>query len=243
MRIRPCLLARFSRGLAHQFPECVPTHSPLTRPRLDTTLTIYYKGHWLRVRRSKKQDGSDVEVLSISVVARSNTILKQLVLQAKKEYEADAIHRIQIYFADSHGSWRWTDSRHKVTSPPLGLLARVLTGSPPAPDVEHRAPAGRQGDAPRGCARLPALREGAVRCNSRCRRRSPAVQWYADRGIPFRRGFLLFGVPGSGKTSLIHAIAGELSLDIYVVSLSASWCAIGVARAQAPGADARDTTG
>lgn len=48
-----------------------------------------------------------------SVVARNNSILKQLVLQAKREYEAEAIHRIQIYFADSHGSWRWTDSRHK----------------------------------------------------------------------------------------------------------------------------------
>jgi hypothetical protein len=54
-----------------------------------------------------------------SVVARSNTILKQLVLQAKKEYEAEAIHRIQIYFADSHGSWRWTDSRHKR---PMGSI-------------------------------------------------------------------------------------------------------------------------
>jgi chaperone BCS1 len=30
-------------------------------------------------------------------------------------------------------------------------------------------------------------------------------------------------VPGSGKTSLIHALAGALALDIYVVSLSASW--------------------
>ena len=48
-----------------------------------------------------------------SVVARNNSILKQLVLQAKKEYEAEAVHRIQIYFADSHGCWRWTDSRHK----------------------------------------------------------------------------------------------------------------------------------
>ena len=100
------------------------------QPTPDTTHTIYYRGHWLRVRRSKKTDGSGCEVLSIryflflsqstqltwspqSVVARSNAILKQLVLQAKKEYEAEAIHRIQIYFADSHGSWRWTDSRHK----------------------------------------------------------------------------------------------------------------------------------
>ena len=64
-------------------------------------------------------------------MARSNSILKQLVLQAKKDYEAEAVHRVQIYFADSyvspwerwalrslygssrHGSWRWTDSRHK----------------------------------------------------------------------------------------------------------------------------------
>jgi chaperone BCS1 len=49
------------------------------------------------------------------------------------------------------------------------------------------------------------------------------LQWYADRGIPFRRGYLLYGVPGSGKSSLIHALAGELMLDIYVVSLSSSW--------------------
>ncbi|KAF8505062.1 BCS1 N terminal-domain-containing protein [Gautieria morchelliformis] len=45
-------------------------------------------------------------------------------------------------------------------------------------------------------------------------------KWYTDRGIPYRRGYLLHGVPGSGKTSLIHSIAGELGLDIYVVSLA-----------------------
>jgi len=45
-------------------------------------------------------------------------------------------------------------------------------------------------------------------------------QWYADRGIPFRRGYLLYGAPGSGKTSIIHSLAGELGLDIYIVSLS-----------------------
>ncbi|CAK5267750.1 unnamed protein product [Mycena citricolor] len=44
--------------------------------------------------------------------------------------------------------------------------------------------------------------------------------WYADRGIPFRRGYLLYGAPGSGKTSIISSIAGELGLDVYIVSLS-----------------------
>ena len=83
------------------------------QPTYDTTHTIYYKGHWLRVRRSKKTDGSELQMLSISVVARSNTVLKQLVLEAKREYEKDTIHRVQIYFADSHGGWRYADSRHK----------------------------------------------------------------------------------------------------------------------------------
>ncbi|KAF9240606.1 P-loop containing nucleoside triphosphate hydrolase protein [Melanogaster broomeanus] len=46
--------------------------------------------------------------------------------------------------------------------------------------------------------------------------------WYCDRGIPFRRGYLLYGAPGSGKTSLIHSIAGELGLNVYIVSLSRS---------------------
>ncbi|KAH7921236.1 P-loop containing nucleoside triphosphate hydrolase protein [Leucogyrophana mollusca] len=47
-------------------------------------------------------------------------------------------------------------------------------------------------------------------------------KWYSDRGIPFRRGYLLYGAPGSGKTSLIHAMAAELGLDVYIISLSRS---------------------
>ncbi|KIK01466.1 hypothetical protein K443DRAFT_564872 [Laccaria amethystina LaAM-08-1] len=46
--------------------------------------------------------------------------------------------------------------------------------------------------------------------------------WYSARGIPFRRGYLLYGAPGSGKTSIIHSLAGELGLDVYVISLSRS---------------------
>lgn len=44
--------------------------------------------------------------------------------------------------------------------------------------------------------------------------------WYTARGIPFRRGYLLYGAPGSGKTSIIHSLAGELGLDVYIISLS-----------------------
>ncbi|KAJ1563136.1 hypothetical protein HK405_013463 [Cladochytrium tenue] len=44
--------------------------------------------------------------------------------------------------------------------------------------------------------------------------------WYADRGIPYRRGYMLYGPPGTGKTSFVAALAGELRLNIYVVSLA-----------------------
>lgn len=43
---------------------------------------------------------------------------------------------------------------------------------------------------------------------------------YAEAGLPWHRGYLLHGCPGSGKTSLVKALASELDLDLYAVSLS-----------------------
>jgi len=43
---------------------------------------------------------------------------------------------------------------------------------------------------------------------------------YQQQGIPYRRGYLLHGMPGAGKTSLIFAIAGRLGSDVFLLSLS-----------------------
>ncbi|XP_051870455.1 mitochondrial chaperone BCS1 isoform X2 [Pristis pectinata] len=45
-------------------------------------------------------------------------------------------------------------------------------------------------------------------------------KWYTDRGIPYRRGYLLYGPPGCGKSSFITALAGELEYSICLLSLS-----------------------
>ena len=47
-----------------------------------------------------------------------------------------------------------------------------------------------------------------------------SAAWYHARGIPYRRGFLLHGPPGCGKTSFILALAGHLDMGICILSLS-----------------------
>lgn len=61
-------------------------------------------------------------------------------------------------------------------------------------------------------------------------------RWYADRGVPYRRGYLLYvsirkvssverltrrqGPPGTGKSSFIQALAGHLNYAIAILNLS-----------------------
>jgi chaperone BCS1 len=47
-------------------------------------------------------------------------------------------------------------------------------------------------------------------------------QWYANLGIPYRRGYLLYGPPGSGKSSTVAAIASHFGMDIALLNLSAA---------------------
>lgn len=44
--------------------------------------------------------------------------------------------------------------------------------------------------------------------------------WYNDMGIPYRRGYLLHGPPGCGKSSFALVLASELKLNICILTLS-----------------------
>lgn len=44
--------------------------------------------------------------------------------------------------------------------------------------------------------------------------------WYIERGIPYRRTYLLYGPPGSGKSSMVWAIASHLKMNLAVVNMA-----------------------
>lgn len=45
-------------------------------------------------------------------------------------------------------------------------------------------------------------------------------EWYAERSIPWRRGWILEGPPGTGKSSLARAMAEELRVPLYDFKLN-----------------------
>jgi hypothetical protein len=46
-----------------------------------------------------------------------------------------------------------------------------------------------------------------------------AAEWYHERGIPWRRGYLLSGVPGTGKSTLAFVLASHFKVPLYVLNL------------------------
>eukprot|EP00414_Alexandrium_minutum_P000959 CAMPEP_0113834172 /NCGR_PEP_ID=MMETSP0328-20130328/8290_1 /TAXON_ID=39455 /ORGANISM="Alexandrium minutum" /LENGTH=382 /DNA_ID=CAMNT_0000802473 /DNA_START=24 /DNA_END=1169 /DNA_ORIENTATION=- /assembly_acc=CAM_ASM_000350 len=43
-------------------------------------------------------------------------------------------------------------------------------------------------------------------------------QFYLEHGIPYKRSYLFYGVPGAGKTSMIQALAGEFGRNLCYLS-------------------------
>ncbi|KAK0437806.1 P-loop containing nucleoside triphosphate hydrolase protein [Armillaria borealis] len=152
-------------------------------PSVSMTYSLWYKRRYMTITRTLQDTTGSYystkhNILQISLLTRSHSLLIGLLQEARNEYMAAQEHKM-------NNSWRHVGCRAKRSMNSIIL-------EPGVKDL---------------------LLEDA-------RDFLDSKNWYAERGIPFRRGYLLYGVPGSGKTSLIHSIAGELGLDIYIISLS-----------------------
>ena len=47
-------------------------------------------------------------------------------------------------------------------------------------------------------------------------------KWYKDRYIPWRRGYMFFGPPGTGKTSIVLGLAAHFTFPVYRIQFESS---------------------
>ncbi|KAL6854629.1 BCS1 N terminal domain-containing protein [Trichoderma novae-zelandiae] len=160
---------------------------------------FWYKGWPLlfeRIQNNQQlnlQTASEREELSISCFGRNPSLLKDLLLEARQMYLKKDERKTLIYRSASGSSYGGEPYWQRSMSRPNRPFSTVILSEKMKQDL---------------------IDDAADYLNPATRR------WYANRGIPYRRGYLLYGPPGTGKSSLSLALAGYFRMKIYIVSLS-----------------------
>ncbi|KAL9107473.1 MAG: hypothetical protein Q9227_007670 [Pyrenula ochraceoflavens] len=162
---------------------------------------FWWRGHYIQFRRDKETvlGGvvrgliSDQEKIVLTVLGRSTQPLKELIVEARDRYlSRESAKTVVRRPSPKEQRGRGRQAWTKVATRPSRPMATVVL------DAEQKS------------AILHDVNEYL----------HPATpRWYSNRGIPYRRGYLFHGPPGTGKTSLSFAIAGVFGLDIYCISL------------------------
>ncbi|KAK1981974.1 BCS1 N terminal-domain-containing protein [Colletotrichum cereale] len=160
--------------------------------------SFWYRGHLLLFKRSQNREQasylvvSEREEISLSCFGRNPWILKELLQEARAEYQKKDSQKTMIYRGSTRaGSTEptWQRCMARTSRPFSTVILNEKTKKDLVDDVaDYLSPTTRK--------------------------------WYSNRGIPWRRGYLLTGPPGTGKSSLSLALAGFFKMRIYIVSLS-----------------------
>ncbi|KAI0398251.1 P-loop containing nucleoside triphosphate hydrolase protein [Xylariaceae sp. FL0594] len=182
----------FSRQEARTRPKYVPAPGQHT---------FRWNGWYFRLQRRKASILSDEyglaafkdqDDLIISCISRSPGPIKELLAHAKEQYYSQHEARTTVKRPSPEKMRQSHHNWQVVASRPVRDMRTVIL------DQEQK---------------LQVLAD----MNEYLHPATP--RWYANRGIPLRRGYLFHGPPGTGKTSLSFSLAGVFGLDIYVISL------------------------
>ncbi|KAH7151741.1 BCS1 N terminal-domain-containing protein [Dactylonectria estremocensis] len=176
----------------------VPRKKPLQYTPSFGTHFFWYRGHLLLFERheNREQSGflvvSEREEITISCFGRSPRILKELLLDARMQYTKKDESKTLIY-RGAAGSNGGDPTWQRCMTRASRPVSTVILNEKVKEDL---------------------IADVTDYLNPATRR------WYSNRGIPYRRGYLLYGPPGTGKSSLSLALAGFFRMRIYMVSLS-----------------------
>ncbi|KAJ5153688.1 ATPase AAA-type core [Penicillium coprophilum] len=159
---------------------------------------FWYKGRPLMLERVNRDGGTwyvmNNERIYLSCLGRNPAILKTLLAEAQQAYVERDKNRTVIYRGSRINAGQSFNWYRCMARLPRPLSTVIL-------DQEQKHDF------------LDDIKEYL---HPRTRR------WYTNRGIPYRRGYLLHGPPGTGKTSLCFAAAGLLGLKLYVLDLNST---------------------
>ncbi len=185
-------------------------------PELESSLRVRFRSAatgrvcflWLEMPTiARDVPAHDDAAATITVLGRDKAVIKELLMEGrrlKRDKLQKYLHVITVYnYKQDDYGLGWNHGRPTDKKPPGRSIDSVIL----APRISGSGGSHEEIDQAR------ALLEDA-------REFLGAERWYADRGIPYRRGYLLHGMPGGGKSSLVMAIASELKLPIYLLTLS-----------------------
>lgn len=150
---------------------------------------FFYKRRLVYVYRGRDEDSSasketliTPQVVTVRILSRSRTLLKELLEEARDLAVPKKDRRISVMTY----RWGWKKSACRRPRPLESVILRAGL-------IEEIIAAIEQFKADE--------------------------KWYYDMGIPYRLGILASGPPGSGKSSLISAVASHFHLDLATVNL------------------------